>query len=202
MNCEDCQQNISLFLDGELDEVAAENMRTHLTYCQECAKLCEDFSAILDSCHDAQPGEIVPPNAEAMWRRIHNLLETEVKPDPIPPPRSGWFSSRWNLTFSQASAGVVAIALLSSLLTIVGIRNYFEPTGDDFTSRSAASQTTFEKVLSKIGLIDTPQQARDRRIKEQLAAIEYWNKRVAQRRLQWDAKIRDAFDRNLHVIDE
>jgi hypothetical protein len=106
------------------------------------------------------------------------------------------------LTFSQAGAAVLAVAMISSLLTVVGIRNYFEPSGEDFTSRSRASQTTFEKLLSKIGLTDTPQQAREKRIKEQQAAIDYWNKRVQQRRGQWDAKIRDAFDRNLNLIDE
>ena len=50
-------------------------------------------------------------------------------------------------------------------------------------------------------MTDTPQQARERRIKEQQAAITYWTKRVQERRGQWDAKMRDAFDRNLNLID-
>ena len=37
---------------------------------------------------------------------------------------------------------------------------------------------------------------------EQHAAIEYWNARVQNRRNQWDRATRDAFDRNLQVIDE
>ena len=49
---------------------------------------------------------------------------------------------------------------------------------------------------------DSPQQARERRVKEQQAAIEYWTKRVQERRSQWDAKMRDAFDRNLNLLDE
>jgi hypothetical protein len=56
--------------------------------------------------------------------------------------------------------------------------------------------------LSKVGLADTPQQARERRYKEQQAAIDYWNKRVQARKSQWDNKIRDAFDRNLNEIDQ
>jgi hypothetical protein len=103
---------------------------------------------------------------------------------------------------SQSIAALAGVAVISSLLTIVGIRNYFEPRGDDFTSRSASSQTTFEKLMSKVGLIDTPQQARQRRHKEQQAAIDYWNKRVQARKSQWDNKIRDAFDRNLNEIDQ
>jgi hypothetical protein len=55
--------------------------------------------------------------------------------------------------------------------------------------------------MAKVGLIDTPQKARERRIKEQQAAIEYWNQRVAARRVQWDKNMRDAFDRNMNEID-
>jgi hypothetical protein len=203
MNCEECQQQISPYLDGELDELGAATMRDHLTVCLECAKLCEDFSVILESCRETVSSDIVPPNAQALWCRINNLIESEIKPEPpVVEEQKGWFSRGWNLTVSQAGAGVLAIALISSLLTIVGIRNYFEPSGEDFTSRSNASQTTFEKILSKIGLSDSPQQARERRIKEQQAAIDYWTHRIQERRGQWDARMRDAFDRNLNVIDE
>ncbi len=203
MNCEECQQNLSLYLDGELNGTASVDVRTHLTDCLGCAKLCEDFSVILETVRDNVPSEIVPPNSQALWRRINNLIESDIKPEvPVEEPRKGWLSRGWNLTFSQAGAGVLAIALISSLLTVIGIRNYFEPSSEDFTSRSNASQTTFEKLLSKVGLADTPQQARDRRVKEQQAAIQYWTKRVEERRGQWDAKMRDAFDRNLNLIDE
>jgi hypothetical protein len=202
MNCTECQENISFYLDGELSDEGASNMRTHLSICAPCAKLCEDFAVILASCKDSVPSEIIPPNSQALWCRIHNLIESEIKPEPPPAPKKSWLSRGWNMTFSQAGAAVLAVAFISSLLTVVGIRNYFEPQGDDFTSRSAASQTTFEKLLSKVGLTETPQQARERRIREQQSAIDYWTKRVQERRGQWDAKIRDAFDRNLHLLDE
>lgn len=203
MNCEECQEQISMYLDGELDELVSANMQTHLSVCTGCAKLCEDFSAILESCRDSEPSEIVPPNSQALWCRINNLIESEIKPEPpVEEPQEPTSSRGWRFTFSQVSASVLAIALISSLLTVVGIRNYFEPSGEDFTSRSSSSQTTLEKVFSKVGLIETPQQARERRIKEQQAAIEYWTKRVQERRARWDAKMRDAFDRNLNLIDE
>jgi hypothetical protein len=202
MNCTECQENISPYLDGDLDEIGAANMRMHLSICAGCAKVCEDFSVILATCRENVPSEIIPPNSQALWCRINNLIESEIKPEIPEEPKRGLFSRGWNLTFSQAGAGVLAIALISSLLTVVGIRNYFEPSSEDFTSRSAESQTTFEKIFSKIGLTETPQQARERRIKEQQAAIAYWSKRVQERRGQWDAKIRDAFDRNLNLIDE
>jgi hypothetical protein len=201
MTCDECQQNISQFLDNDLDETTSMSVQTHLSVCAECAKVCEDFAVILDSCTVEKPTELLPPNSQALWCRINNIIESEAKREPIvPEPPKGWFGR--SFTFSQVGSAVLGIAVISSLLTIVGIKNYYEPTAEDYTSRSSASQTTFEKVLSKVGLTDTPQQARMRRLQEQQAAIEYWNKRVQARREQWDNKMRDAFDRNLNEIDQ
>ena len=206
MDCEVCQDNLSLFLDGELDETNAANVRTHLSLCVDCAKVCEDFAAILDTCKlDELCDEVIPPNPNALWCRISNTIEAELKPEVLPEPlpqRRGFFGRVWNLSFSQAASGVLAIALISSLLTVIGIKNYFQPTGEDFTSRSGESQTTFEKFLSKVGLTDTLQSARMKRLKEQQAAVEYWNQRVQSRRAMWDDNLRRGFDRNLQVIDQ
>ncbi len=186
-------------MDDELDETQAAAVRLHLADCDECAKICEDLSAILNVCTIGDPSEIVPPNSKALWCRINNMIESEVKPPvPVVEPKG----RSWRLTFLQAAAAILCIAVISSLLTFVAIRNYTQPATADFATRSAATQTTFEKVLSKIGLVETPQQARDRRLKEQQAAIEYWNARVQPRRMQWDRTTREAFDRNLQVIDQ
>ncbi len=197
MNCEDCQENLSVYLDGEIDESVSVSVRTHLTLCMECAKLCEDFAVILDTCQTEPPSEIIPPNSQALWCRISNTIEGDIKPPVAEQPRSGW-----SFSFLQVGSAVLGVALISSLLTIVGIRNYFEPSGEDFTSRSAATQTTFEKILSKVGLADTPYEARMRRLKEQESAISYWDKRVQTQRAKWDNKMRDAFDRNLNEINQ
>lgn len=205
MSCEECQELISVFLDDELEEKTSAGVQAHLAACPPCAKLCEDFALILSSCVEAGPAEIVPPNSRALWCRINNLIESEVKTTAEtrqPEPPKGWFARGWNFTFSQVGAALACVAVISSLLTVVGIRNYFEPAGRDTVSQSPQSQTTFEKVLSRVGLADTPQQARERRVKEQQVAIDYWTRRVSDRRQQWDAKMRDAFDRNLDLIDE
>ena len=188
-------------MDNELDETTSMSVQTHLSVCADCAKICEDFAVILDSCTIEKPSQVPPPNSQALWCRINNIIESEAKHEPIAPePPKGWFGR--SFTFSQVGSAVLGIAVISSLLTIVGIKNYYEPTAEDYTSRSSSSQTTFEKVLSKVGLTDTPHQARMRRLQEQQAAIEYWNKRVQARREQWDNNMRDAFDRNLNEIDQ
>lgn len=203
MDCERSQEYISQYLDGDLDELISVEISGHLSVCSECALLYEDFSSILANCTPDLAGNAVPPNSRALWCRINNVIESDLDSRPAPEPEKlSWFARGWNLTFSQAGAAVLGVALISSLLTVVGVRNYLEPTGDDFTSRSKESQTTFEKVLSTVGLIDSPESARVRRVAEQQAVIDYWNKRVQDRRQQWDARMRDAFDRNVNELDQ
>jgi hypothetical protein len=56
--------------------------------------------------------------------------------------------------------------------------------------------------MAKLGLADTPQKARERRMAEQQAAIEYWDRRVRERRAQWNAIMQQKFDKNLDIINE
>ena len=200
MNCEECKNLISVFMDDELDAARAEAVRTHLSICNECAHVCEDFASILDVCTSEKPSDLVPPNSQALWCRINNIIESEKKPDAEPTgeePRR-----RWRFSFVQVATAVFCVAVVSSLITVLAVRSYLQPAAVESASRSTAEQSVFEKVLGRIGLMDTPQQARERRLKEQQAAIDYWNARVQTRRVQWDRATRDAFDRNLQVIDE
>jgi hypothetical protein len=201
MNCEICKKLISLFLDDELDERQAADVSTHLGSCADCQLFFEEFTAIIEASADVSGSstDLLPPNSQALWRRINNIIETEAKvPRELESPKGRFF----HLSMPQLAAALVCIALISSLITVVAIRNYNEPSESNLTLRSEATQTTFEKVLSRVGLIDTPQQARERRLREQHAAIEYWNLRVQARRVQWDRATREAFDRNLQVIND
>lgn len=187
-------------MDDDLDEARSAHVREHLAVCSECANVCEDLASILDVCAES-PAELLPPNSKALWCRINNIIENEKKTDIMPPPAEEPQRRRWRFSVVQVAAAVLCIAVVSSLVTIFALQAYLPPTADA-PMRTAASQTTFEKFLGKIGLMETPQQARERRIKEQQAAIEYWNTRVQSRRVQWDRTTRDAFDRNLQVIND
>ncbi len=200
MNCVECNKLISVFVDNELDPEQAGWVRLHLASCSDCARVFEDFSAILDFCNNDNTSDVVPPNSRALWCRINNMIETELKPQvpPVEEPPQGF----WQFSFGQLASAVLCIAVVSSLLTVVAVRNYNQPAESDLADRSLMTQTLFEKFLSRIGAIETPQDGRDRRLMQHQAAIEYWNGRVQERRVQWDRVTREAFDRNLNVIDE
>jgi len=203
MNCGDCQENLSRFIDGDLDGEQSSSVDDHLSVCAECTMLRDDLAEILARCGEPDDAEAAPPNPAALWRRINNLIESELPAEiAVEEKPRGLFARGWNLTFSQAGIAVLCIALLSSVLTIFGIRSYFEPPGDDLPARASEPPTMMQRVLRKVGLAETPQQARDRRVKEQHAAIEYWDRRVQMRRANWDQRMSAAFDRNLLEIEQ
>ena len=214
MNCEHCQQLISVFLDNELDELSSTQVREHLAACEPCSKVCEDLAMIIDFCQLDTDETVIPPNPQALWCRINNVIESEVQAEiqkenkekaaqaeaQAEAAKAGWLPRRWNFSFMQIASAVLFVAIVSSVLTIVGLRNY--SARDNDISASSAPPTLFEKFLGKIGLMETPQEKRERILKEREAAIDYWNKRVEARRAQWNANLRDAFDRNLNEINQ
>jgi hypothetical protein len=193
-------------LDGELDDQESSLVREHLDICEGCSQLCQDFSLLLRSCSfegSFSLEDSEPPNPEALWCRINNIIETEAKPAEAKAesPR-GRFARVWQLSFSQVASAVAGIAVISSLLTFVAVSNYNEPSGGDITAGETIPPSYLTIALSKLGIVETPHEKRERLIKEQERAIEYWNKRVQARRIVWDENIRKAFDRNMEVIDE
>ena len=198
MNCEHCQELISLYLDNELDLQIASDVQKHLAACAPCAKMCEDFAMILDFCDVDETEQSLPPNSKALWCRINNLIETEIPNNTGQKIQEEKPSKRsWQFSFGQVFASILGIALVSSLLTIVGIQNY--SAGE---SSANAAPSIFDRALSRVGLVESPQQARENRLKEQQAAIDYWNKRVEAKKENWDNYLREAFDRNLHEINQ
>jgi len=210
MNCEQCQELISPFLDNDLEETTSANVQAHIALCVQCAKVCEDFAVILDFCREQPTTKVIAPNSQALWCRISNTIETEIKSENAQETKQKqaetkqyWFPRVWKFSFSQVASAILGIALVSSLLTVVGVKNYSAPTPDGGSAiESYAEPNVFEKVLGKIGLIETAQNVRQRRIEQQQAAIEYWNRRVEARRMQWDNHLRGAFDRNLNEINQ
>lgn len=209
MNCENCQELLSEFIDGELEEKVSAGLKSHLNMCSACAEIYEDFAGIIGFCDETYE-DSMPPNPQALWCRINNVIETEIKPEIAKEKlekeaKQSWLTRVWNrswsLSFTQLASAVLGVAVISSLLTIVGIKNYLNK--DKNTEINASMQPSlFDAALNKIGLTKTAQEEREARIREQQATIDYWNKRVAVRRNQWDKNLREAFDRNLHEIDQ
>ena len=211
MNCEKCQNLISAYIDGDLETQVSKDMQTHFSMCEECAKLHEDFASILGFCDETFAEDSTPPNPQALWCRINNIIETEVKPEIAEEKKveevkaqPNWFARIWKtqlqFSTSQVLTSFFGIALISSLLTIVGVQNFSTPT--DSLSENDLQPTALEKVLATLGIADTPRQKLERRLIERRKSIDYWKQRVETRRVNWDVDTRSTFDRNLNVIEK
>jgi hypothetical protein len=44
--------------------------------------------------------------------------------------------------------------------------------------------------------------ALDERMRQQQLTIEYWNQRVEQRKARWNPQVREAFERNVSMLDQ
>ena len=77
MNCQDCQEFISHYLDGELDEITSSAVSAHLSMCDECVGLFDDFRRYRELRQGEQT--LTLPNTSAMWCRIKNVIDAESK---------------------------------------------------------------------------------------------------------------------------
>lgn len=190
MNCEQCQELIHELVDGSLSQRDEFTLNTHLTECLDCEGVRRDLAAIVNYCHLHRGEYEAPPNEQALWLRIRNVIEAEngrrivaARTAPAGPSFLGrWLNHTWQLSLPQLAASAVAIVLLVSLTTVVGLRRW----GSEPSVRVAPAYAT---------------NVNDR-VWQRTQAINYWNQRVEMNKARWSPEMRETFDRNLRVIDE
>ena len=194
MNCEKCQDLISDFLDGALSHEDQETLNAHLGECLECAGVRHDLQWIVGFCRTQRGEYVAPPNAQALWQRIRNMIETGASlAAPAPARRSfwsNWVGRSWELSFPQLAASVAAIVLVVSLTTVVGLKRF--QSGEPAKSSGASSPATWSVAVAKVR----------ERVSKQQQLISYWNERVEFNKARWSPDMRQTFDRNLAVIDQ
>jgi hypothetical protein len=198
MNCEKCQELISDFLDGALSDEDRKTLDAHLEECLSCNSVREELDLIVTYCRDHRGEYEAPPNERALWLRIRNTIESQrggVRALAAATSGTGqvlnWlsrlFSRQWELTFPQMASAVVAIAVCVSLATAFGIRS--------FQSNATSTGPSSSTIARSSGNIDE-------RVKSQQEVIDFWNKRIEQRKSLWSTQTREAFERNLQVVDQ
>lgn len=215
MNCEKCQNLISEFLDDELCGKERIGIEEHLAKCLACVEIFEDFSIIKAGCDEVRQEIATPPNSQALWLRISNLVESEREAEAAKSVKesvakqSGWarFKQRnWQFSFSQIASSIVGIVVISSLITVLGVQNLSpNPISPAIVNNANTLQPSlFDKLLVKVGWNNSEAQTleQENRYQQQLMAIEYWNQRVEARKKQWQPDIRAAFDRNLKEVNQ
>lgn len=196
MNCEKCQELIGDLVDGGLSGEDKSTLSLHLEECLACADVRNDLQSIVAFCRDHRGEYSAPPNVDALWLRIRNVIEAETQlgaqaAATRPPAKSfwsGWMNRSWELSMPQLAASAAAIVLVVSLGTTVGLRRWD-------TTRAAEPASAVTRP------VDAAMHLRDRMWQQQ-QAINYWNQRVETNKVRWNQQMRDTFDRNLKVIDQ
>lgn len=189
MNCETCQELVHDLVDGSLSQADEFTLNTHLKECLDCESVRQDLASIVGFCRTQRGQYEAPPNEKALWLRIRNVIEAEI-PNRVmddPEPRRSFFGrlmgQSWELSLPQLAASAVAIVLLVSLATVVGLRRW----GGDGVP-TPVSQAEASNINDRVW--------------QRRQVINYWNQRVELNKARWSPEMRETFDRNMKVIDE
>lgn len=196
MNCEKCQDLLSEFADNDLPPRESSKVSTHLQSCIECREMLADLRLILEACRVDAPVSEQTPDSEAMWRGIRDNISAEASTRQKKADRRQ--RRVWKLSLPQLAASFASIALLAIGFTFVAIKYSEAPPS---VTQIPEEPSTMTRVLTFVGLMESPRDQRAKRIEEFRVAIDYWEKRIDAKRAQWDGHFRDSFDRNVREID-
>lgn len=190
MNCEQCQELIHDLIDGSISQRDEFTLNTHLNDCLDCDSVRQDLTSILTFCQTHRGEYEAPPNEQALWLRIRNVIEAEnghhvmAQTDSLRPSLfKRLMGQTWELSLPQLASLTAAIVLLVSLTTVVGLRRW---------SGTEVTRPTQHVEASNV----------NDRIWQRSQVINYWNQRVEVNKARWSPQMRETFDRNMRVIDE
>jgi hypothetical protein len=189
MNCETCQDLIHDLIDGSITQRDEFTLNTHLSECLDCETVRQDLASIVGFARMQRGVYEAPPNEQALWLRIRNSIEAEfprragINSEPERSFLSRWLSRSWELSLPQLAASAVAIVLLVSLATVVGLRRWGGYGTPNVVTQAEASNL-------------------NERFWQRRQAIDYWNQRVELNKTRWSPEMREAFDRAMKVIDQ
>ena len=191
MNCEICQELIHDLIDGSISQRDEFTLNTHLKECLNCESVRQDLASIVGFCRTQRGQYETPPNAQAMWLRIRNVIEAEL-PSQVavsaarkPSLLGRLMGHSWELSLPQLAASTAAIVLVVSLATVVGLRRFggYGPSAAPPQLQAEASDV-------------------NDRIWQRRQVIDYWNQRVELNKARWSPEMRATFDRNLKLIND
>ncbi len=192
MNCEKCQELIHDLLDGTISRQDEVLLNTHLRECLDCESVRDDLSSIVDFSRSQRGMYEAPPNPQALWLRIRNVVEAEgvtLRSEVTTGAQAkSWFANlfgkSWELSLPQLAAFTAAIVLCVSLITVVGVRRL-----------GNGPQVSTEPTRMEASNINE-------RVFQRQQVINYWNQRIETNKSRWSPEMREVFERNLLVIDQ
>lgn len=187
MFCNECQEQLSDYIDGFLELGEQVKLERHLSDCELCRVVRDDLLQIVHF------GRHLPQQTPsgAIWTRIRAGIEAE-RPAGLPSRvRSWWLMMQgryFNLNLPQLAASALALAIVVSA-AILTMRQ--GDSGEPGTMTSAvAAIPSGANLLSNSDIKDLEQR------------IEMLKSEVDRRKESWAPEVRMAFERNMVNVDQ
>jgi hypothetical protein len=183
MNCADYEIQIGEYVDGALDAPARQALEAHLSTCERCRRVAEDFRAIRAASLTLEP-RVPPPH---VWTRIAAAIDAEQ-----PPRLWGIFG----LQFGWRPLAAAAVALL----VIAGVswmawRDLASPPAAPNATVAAAPPVSHEPVQP----VEVELKLAEDQYVEAIAGLEQITKTGTT---ELDTETADVMQANLTVIDK
>jgi hypothetical protein len=184
MNCSECQDLISDFIDGDLEEPQRAIVGMHIESCRECYSVHQDLEQIVQVSRDLPL--LVPQNT--LWQQIEQEIQELTDPSYRRPSRwQRFWGYQLTISMPQLTSAVVGLTALFFLA------NSFAYLPQRALSLSNPGQTTVvaQPVNHDMNLTEA----------ELAGAIDRLGHTVNQRRSSWDPELQQLFDRNVAIVD-
>ena len=187
MVCNECQELLSDYIDGELELGEQVKIERHLGDCEPCRAVRDDLLQIVHFSH--QLPEQAPSGA--LWARIQSDI-AEQRPAGFLSRAGAWWTSaqsrHFNLSIPQMAAAAAALVIVLSIGVMMTRQN--GASNEMAMISSAAGAAPQVQVLSSADL-----QQLEKQISNLSASIE-------QRKVSWDPALRVKFEKNMLLIEQ
>jgi hypothetical protein len=187
MVCNECQENISDYIDGSLELGEQMRVELHLADCEPCRAVRDDLLQIV---HFSRQLPEHAPSAQ-LWTRIQTDIADEAPPS-VWTRAARWLngvrSRHFNLSIPQMAAGAAAIVIIISI-GVITLRRDASDSGSLSGARNQLSAVEASPLSSP-------------EVEQIEAKINARSQSVELRKSDWPKELRDAYDRNMLYIDQ
>jgi hypothetical protein len=193
MNCIECEEIISDYVDGALELGEQTKIEQHLANCEPCRAVRDDLLQIV---HFSKQLPLHTP-ASDLWTRIQSEIEAEQ-------PKTFWsrvkvwwrnFNARdFNVTIPRLAALAAAFVLMASVGAAVW--NNINTNAAKFAEMNGPGSQLVpgdKQILAHIPPLEFKDY--EQRIQQLIQSVE-------QKKEVWSPELRDSFDRNMFYVDQ
>ncbi|MBI3649656.1 MAG: zf-HC2 domain-containing protein [Acidobacteria bacterium] len=187
MNCQECEEIISDYVDGALEPGAQTKIEHHLANCEACRAVRDDLLQIV---HFSKQLPLHIPTSD-LWSRIQTEIEAEQ-------PKTWWARSKARLqnlygrdfkfSIPQFAAIAAACIIVAAIGVVVWQKNNSQV--PQFANAAPADNQLQTKL------------ANDPSFQEFEQTIKQLKESVEQRKDTWGPELRLSFERNMTSIDQ